>query len=106
MNNIAIPNTISIVVAIGGLILGVVLIVIGPWMLNRMTHSGASASQQSVLVQWSKFLLVDIIACALLFSGVRSFGLFPTMATALKIAIMLLAALVVSGVSSLFFKKG
>jgi hypothetical protein len=102
------PVIINISVAMGALLLGAALIVFSPWVLNRRSRSnGANAPSPSVLARWLKILIVDVIACTLLFSGAHSFGLFSTLTTLFKVASILFAALVISSVSSLFFfKKG
>jgi hypothetical protein len=102
------PVIVNISVAIGALLLGAALIVLSPWLLNRRSRSKrAFAPPQSVLARWLKIFVVDVIACTSLFSGAHSFGLFSTLTTLFKIASVLLAALVISGVSGLFFfKKG
>jgi MFS family permease len=96
--NVAPPQSGVLVLAAVALLLGLGVLLLGPYLASRFSRQEQG---RSLLLLWARIWLIDLIACVLLFTAVNAFKWLPFLPIALKVGVIVAASLVFSLASSL-----
>lgn len=100
----ALPEALTATVAVAALIGGIIVALLSPVILKRLSAKGAGQSD-TLPVFWGKLFVCEIIASLLLYSGSYSFHVLPPLPSVMKVVSVLVVAIVLTTLFSLLLVR-